>query len=342
MKKILRFSFVILFSLLLVACSNNGENKPAQENSGSDGEVKTYRLATDAALDYPTTKALTKFSELVKEKSNGKIVIDVYESSILGDEVSYLEQLQVGTIDFAKLSLGTIGGLYNDLQVFNLPFLFKNSDEMWKVLESEIGNKVLNGLNSYSIQGLGFTDNGSRCFYTTHEVKSIADFSKKNIRVQQNELMMNMVKNLGGNPINVAANEVYSALQTGVADGGENNINIILSDSLYEVAPYVILDNHTTGFDIICVNLDLWNKFSDDEKKILQESMNEAKDYQKEIWNEATETSLKTLEEKGAKIHQPDDQTLQDFREAMQPIYDQYQTKYSEWITEINNVLGNK
>lgn len=70
--------------------------------------------------------------------------------------------------------------------------------------------------------------------------------------------------------------------------------------------------------------------------------MNEAKDYQKEIWNEATETSLKTLEEKGAKIHQPDDQTLQDFREAMQPIYDQYQTKYSEWITEINNVLGNK
>lgn len=266
MKKILRFSFVILFSLLLVACSNNGENKPAQENSGSDGEVKTYRLATDAALDYPTTKALTKFSELVKEKSNGKIVIDVYESSILGDEVSYLEQLQVGTIDFAKLSLGTIGGLYNDLQVFNLPFLFKNSDEMWKVLESEIGNKVLNGLKSYSIQGLGFTDNGSRCFYTTHEVKSIADFSKKNIRVQQNELMMNMVKNLGGNPINVAANEVYSALQTGVADGGENNINIILSDSLYEVAPYVILDNHTTGFDIICVNLDLWNKFSDDEK----------------------------------------------------------------------------
>lgn len=134
-----------------------------------------------------------------------------------------MEQLQAGTVDVAKLSIGTLSGLYEDTQVFLLPFLFKNNTEMWKVLEGDVGTTIKNGLNDYSIQGIGFTDCGSRCFYTTTEVKTIDDFKGLPIRVQNNQLMNSMVSNLGANPVNVAANEVYSALQTGVCKGGENN-----------------------------------------------------------------------------------------------------------------------
>ena len=299
----------------------------------------TWKLATDAARDYPTTKALIRFADEMYERSEGRIAVDIYESSILGDEISYMEQLQTGTVDVAKLSIGTLSGLYDETQVFLLPFLFKNNTEMWKVLEGETGEYVLNGLNDYSIQGIGFTDCGSRCFYTTEEIKTIEDFKGKAIRVQNNQLMNSMIDCLGANPVNVAANEVYSALQTGVFKGGENNPNIILSDSLYEVAPYVLLDNHTTTMDVICMNLDLWNSLSEEDQTIVREAMAAATEYDREIWDASVEEALKKLEEGGATVVQPDDAVLDSFRAAMDPIYEEYAGKYETLLNMINEDL---
>lgn len=251
-----------------------------------------------------------------------------------------MEQLQAGTVDVAKLSLGTLSGLYEDTQVFLLPFLFKNNTEMWKVLEGEVGTTVKNGLNDYSIQGIGFTDNGSRCFYTTTEVDSLDDFKGLAIRVQNNQLMNSMVSYLGGNPVNVSANEVYSALQTGVCKGGENNPNIILSDSLYEVAPYVLMDNHVTTMDVICMNLDLWDSLSDEDKEIVNEAMADATAYDREIWDDSVAESIQTLKDKGATIVEPDDATLDSFREAMAPVYEEYSAKYGDLLDAINEALG--
>ena len=322
------------------AAEGTTEAAAAGDEEKKTGSEMTWKLATDAAKDYPTTKALIKFADEVYEKSNGRIAVDVYESSILGDEVSYMEQLQAGTVDVAKLSIGTLSGLYEDTQVFLLPFLFKNNTEMWKVLEGDVGTTIKNGLNDYSIQGIGFTDCGSRCFYTTTEVKTIDDFKGLPIRVQNNQLMNSMVSNLGANPVNVAANEVYSALQTGVCKGGENNPNIILSDSLYEVAPYVLMDNHTTTMDVICMNLDLWESLSDEDKAIVDEAMADATAYDREIWDASIDESLQTLKDKGATIVEPDEATLDSFREAMAPIYEEYSAKYATLLDAINTTLG--
>ena len=233
------------------------------ETAGSDaqktGSEMTWKLATDAAKDYPTTKALVKFAD---------------------------------------------------------------------------------GLNDYSIQGIGFTDNGSRCFYTTTEVDSLDDFKGLAIRVQNNQLMNSMVSCLGGNPVNVSANEVYSALQTGVCKGGENNPNIILSDSLYEVAPYVLMDNHVTTMDVICMNLDLWDSLSDEDKEIVNEAMADATAYDREIWDDSVAESIQTLKDKGATIVEPDDATLDSFREAMAPVYEEYSAKYGDLLDAINEALG--
>lgn len=306
----------------------------------SAGTERTLRLATDAALDYPTTQALSRFADLVDEKTGGRITIEIYPSSLLGDEVSYMEQLMIGTVDIAKLSIGTLSGLYEDMQVFSLPFMFRNGDEMWQVLESDVGERIKTGLNAYNIQGIGFTDNGSRCFYTVDPVHTIEDFQNMTIRVQQNRLMMSMIECLDANPVNVAATELYSALQTGVCKGGENNLNTIYTESYYEVAKYIILDNHTTGMDTICVNLDLWNALSAEDQALITQAMDEATAYDREIWNASVEESLQSLMDAGAVIYTPDDEVLDSFREAMAPIYEEYAAEYADWIDSIYEVLG--
>ena len=157
MKKMVAAALAACMALGLVACGGaqgdakvttaaaDGAAAAAGDTEKKTGSEMTWKMATDASKDYPTTKALIKFADEVYEKSGGRIAIDVYESSILGDEVSYMEQLQAGTVDVAKLSLGTLSGLYEDTQVFLLPFLFKNNTEMWKVLEGEVGTMVKDG-----------------------------------------------------------------------------------------------------------------------------------------------------------------------------------------------------
>jgi len=347
MKKLLNTILAAAMLLALASCgtgtqpsSSPGGSGSQQAGSASGGATYSLSLATDAAMEYPTTQALSYFADRVSELSEGRIEIRIYPSSLLGDEVSYMEQLQAGTVDLAKLSIGTVNGLYTDLQVFNLPFLFKNSGEMWTVLESELGDKICNGLNDYNIQGLGFTDNGNRNFYTTFPVDSIDSFKGKNIRVQQNNIMISLVECLGGNPVNVSANEVYSALQTGVADGGENNMNTIRSDSLYEVAKYITLDCHTQGPDIVCINLDLWNSMSAEDQDIMRQAMKEATAYDREIWDASIEEAKADMESKGAIISTPSDEVLDSFRQAVQPVYDEYSDSLGSWIDAISAQLS--
>ncbi len=328
MKKIITIGLIALMAMSAVFAGGSSESS-----------ARTLKLATDAALDYPTTKALSYFADKVKEYSEGRITVEIYANT-LGDEISYLEQLQIGTVDIAKLSIGTLNGFYDDLQVFNLPFMFKNGDEMWKVLESEVGDRILTGLEEYGLRGIGFTDNGSRCFYSTFPINTIEDFKGRTIRVQQNHIMLSLVRYLGGNPVNVSANEMYSALQTGVCEGGENNLNTILADSLYEVAKYITLDNHTTGMDTIIFNLNTWNSFSEEDQAIILRAMDEATAYDREIWDASIEDAKNKLIEGGAIISTPSDEVLDSFYDAMAPLYEEYSVQYGDWIDSINKVLG--
>lgn len=357
MKKILSVMLAAMMGVSLMGCSGGSAStetlassagtEQASESSqetqaASEGESMELKLATDAAEDYPTTMALISFADEVREKTNGRINIVVYPSSQLGDETAYMEQLTFGAVDIAKLSIGTISSLCKDLQVFGLPYIFKNSDEMWQVLESDIGTDMLKELNEYNIQGIGYTDCGSRCFYTTEPVQKLEDLKGMKIRVQSNDLMLAMTDALGCNSVNVAANEVYSAVQTGVVQGGENNANIYLSDSLYEVAPYYILDNHIISPDVICVNLDVWNSLSAEDQAIFNEAMANATAYQRQLWNEAVDQSLEKVKEGGATVFEPDEATLQEFQDAMAPVYEKYGTELQDWIDRINTELGNE
>ncbi len=343
-KKFLCSALAAVMALSLCACGNSTTSSSSSvadsSAAGSGGGAEmTLKLATDSPLEYPTTQALSYFGERLSELTDGRIKVEIYPST-LGDEVSYLEQLQMGTVELAKVSVGTLNGLYTDLQVFNLPFLFKSGDELWTVLESEVGDWILSGLNEYNLQGIGFTDNGSRSFFTTFPIQSLDDFKGRTLRVQANPVMMSMIECLGANPVNVAANEMYSAVQTGVCEGGENNLNYILSESYVEVAPYITLDKHTTAMDVICMNLDLWNSLSAEDQAAVKQAMDEATEYDREIWDAAVEESIQGLKAQGAQVIELDDATLESFREVVQPIYDEYSVTLSKWLDGIDKALG--
>jgi tripartite ATP-independent transporter DctP family solute receptor len=192
---------------------------------------KVLRLAETHPQDYPTTKGDYEFARLVKERTNGKIVIEVFHSKQLGEEKAVIEQVQLGAIDFTRVSISPVSAFARELDAFQLPYLYRDATHMWKVLDGPIGQEILKKLEAANFVGLGWFEAGSRNFYTKKPVKTVGDLKGMKIRVQQAPLMVGMVEALGAVATPLSFGEVYSALQTGVIDGAENNWPSYLSTS---------------------------------------------------------------------------------------------------------------
>ncbi len=224
-------------AVLAVAFAFTGCNKDKKAGSASDGKQMVLRYAEIQAQDYPTTQAAYKFAEMVEEKTGGRIHIDVYYGGQLGDEKALIEQLQFGGIDFTRASISPLSEFEKSLNVLSLPYLYKDADQMWRVLEGDIGEDFLKSVEKAGIIGLSWYDAGARNFYNSKKpVTKLDDLKGLKIRVQESQLMMGMVSALGASATPMAYGEVYSGLQTGVIDGAENNWPSYESTSHYEVA----------------------------------------------------------------------------------------------------------
>lgn len=299
------------------------------------------KLASGVMPDYVTNQALLFFADRVAELSEGRMTVEVCDvTSEYNDEAAYLAQMQSGELAMARISLNTVKNIYADMQVFSLPFMFKDSDELWAVLNSDVGVQMMNGLNASNLQGIGFTDAGSRSFYTVEPIASIEDFAGRKIRVQQIEPMTSMIECLGAEPANVAAFDLYDALKKKTCDGGENTLVSIMGMGYHDVAKYITLDNHTISVDTICMNLDLWNSLSEADQAVIRQAMDEAMAYDREIWDASAAEAEQALVDAGAVVTRPDDAVLNSFREAMAPLYAQYEDTLGAWIDAIDAVLG--
>lgn len=338
MKKILTTILAATLAISLVGCGNSGKN-PTGDKGVSTSEKQTFKLATDAANDYPTTKALHVFADEVKEKTDGRIVIEIYPSGQLGDENAYLQQLQFGAVDFAKSSVAPLAQFCSDLNALSLPYLFDSEEHMLEVLNGEIGKEIFASFESANIVGLGYTNNGSRSFFTKKQVKNVEDIAKMKIRVQSSPMMLGLVEALGGFPQSIPSTELYSALQTGVVDGAENNINTYFNDSLYEQAPYFILDKHNIQPEIIIASKKTWDKLSEDDKQIVQDAIDNAMEKQREFWAEAEKESETKLLDAGVTIYEPSNEEAEAFREKCQVIYDNNDLgkPYAEFVNKVRN-----
>ena len=336
MKKLITVALAGVMVLNLAACGGSGTTEQttaassdstkteAAETQSGLTETRTFKLATDQAVDYPNTIALQSFADEVKEKTDGRIDIEIYPSAQLGDENAYLQQLQFGAVDFAKSSIAPLAQFCTDLNALSLPYLFDSTDHMFKCLDGEIGEEIFASFESANIVGLGFTNNGSRCFFTKTPVHTADDLANMKLRVQSSPMMLGLVESLGGFPQAIASTELYSALQTGAVDGNMNGYQTLYSGSLHEVQPYITEVNVTLALYDFLANKASWEKLSPDTQELLQECATEAAEWGRNYMSETEADVRQEMIDYGVKIYVPTEEELQAFKDGAAPTIDEY------------------
>jgi tripartite ATP-independent transporter DctP family solute receptor len=290
--------------------------------SVATGAPIVMRLAETHPQDYPTTKGDYEFARLVKERTNGRIVVEVFHSKQLGEEKPVIEQVQLGAIDMTRVSISAVSSFVRDLDAFQLPYLYRDAAHMWKVLNGPIGEEILKKHEAFNFIGVGWFESGSRNFYTKKLVKTVGDLKGMKIRVQQAPLMVGLVEALGAVATPLDYGAVYSALQTGVVDGAENNWPSYLTTSHFEVAKYFIVDEHTRVPEITVGSKKLFDKLPKEDVAIILKAMKDAQPYQFKLWVDFEKVAEKTVREKGSIITEISPQEKQKFVDAMKPVYD--------------------
>ncbi|MFS4417616.1 TRAP transporter substrate-binding protein [Maribacter sp. 2307ULW6-5] len=287
----------------------------------TDG-VKTIRLGHGLDVGHSVHKAMVKMGEDLYQLSNGKLNLEIYPSQQLGTERQCLELLQIGSLDMTKVSVGVLENFAPRMKVLGLPFLFRDREHSFKVLDGPIGQQLLNEGEQYWLKGLGYYDAGSRSFYTKDKpVHSPEDLLGQKIRVMESVTAMEMVRSLGGSPTPISWGELYTALQQGVVDGAENNPPSFYLSRHYEVAKYYTLDEHTVLPDVLLAGTHLWEGLNEQEQQWLMEAVKNSVVYQRKLWMEAENEALEAVEKAGVQIIRPD-KTL--FSDKLKDSFEQY------------------
>ena len=285
-------------------------------------EVKTLRLGHGLDVSHSVHKAMVKMGEDLLVRSGGKLKLEIYPSQQLGTERECLELLQIGSLDMTKVSVGVLENFAPKMKVLGLPFLFRDRQHSFDVLDGPIGEMLLNEGEKYWLKGLGYYDAGSRSFYTMNKpIEKPDDLIGEKIRVMESATAVNMVKALGGSPTPISWGELYTSLQQGVVDGAENNPPSFYLSRHYEVCKYYSLDEHTVLPDVLLIGTYLYDKLNEQEKKWLNESVKESVKYQRILWAEAEEEALREVQKAGVQIIRPD-KTL--FAEKVKSIFEGY------------------
>ena len=308
------------------------------DRSEAQSKPIVMKLAETHPQDYPTTKGDYEFARLVKERSNGRIIIEVFHSKQLGEERAVIEQVQLGAIDMTRVSISAVSSFVRELDAFQLPYLYRDANHMWKVLNGPIGADIFKKHEAFNFVGVGWFEGGSRNFYTKKQVKTVSDLKGMKIRVQQAPLMVGMVEALGAVATPLPYGEVYSALQTGVVDGAENNWPSYLTTSHYEVAKYFITDEHTRVPEITVGSKRVFDKLSKEDRALILKAAQDAVPYQIKLWNDFEKVAEKTVREKGSIITEVSPAEKQRFMDAMKPLYDKQPAEILAVVKKIRDV----
>lgn len=287
-------------------------------------------------VTHPVAIAMESMAERVEELSGGQLIVQTYPGGQLGGERELLELVQIGTIELAKVSGAALENIVPDIRVFSLPYLFRDNDHLRTVLDGSIGQELLDSGGPYQLQGLAYYDAGWRSFYTIgRPIMTPADLAGLKIRVQPSIMAMALIRRFGGSPTPLAYGELYTAFQGGIVDGAENNPPSFYTSRHYEVTDYYVLNEHTAVPDFLVIGTDVWNGLSDLERGWLRQAVDESVEYQRELWRESVEESLRVVREAGVEIIRPDKEP---FRQQVQSIYDELQRDNAvlhEWVQRI-------
>jgi tripartite ATP-independent transporter DctP family solute receptor len=261
------------------------------------------RLAELHPIDHPTTQADYEFARIVGERSGGRIRISVYPDSALGQEVSVLEQLQFGAIDIARVSLSAVSVYVPRLRALQMPYLYKDAAQMWRVLKADVGRELLAGVSEAGFVGLGYYESGARSVYTAGKaIRSPSDLAGLDIRVQEGSVVADVVEALGARPVPMAFGEVYSAIQTGRVDGAENNASTYYTYGQYKIAPFYSLTEHARIPEIIVGSSVAFASLSEADRSLIAEAAIDSSDYQRAAWDVYERLAIQRVRAAGATV----------------------------------------
>lgn len=329
MKKI-RFGVIILALLLIVAACGKDNNETSAEATGNEKTVK-LRLGHIANESDAWHLGAQKFAELVKEKSNGTVEVEIYPSSTLGNDRDLIEGMQLGSVDFALVA-GVLSNFYEPYSILELPYLFRDNDHLEKVLYGEVGTQLKEDLlENADIRGLEFWIRGPRELTASKKIETPDDLKGLKIRVPEIPASIKAWEAMGATPTPMAFGEVYSSLQTGIIDAQENPLALIESNKLNEVQDYLMMTNHVYGYVLLTMSDMTYSKLTKEQQKAVEEAAKEATAYENELVYKLEEELLQKLKDTGMEVVELD---TEPFSEKAKKVHGEFAEKYGQELYE--------
>jgi tripartite ATP-independent transporter DctP family solute receptor len=279
-------------------------------------------------------QGLQQFADLVAERTDGELKVEIFPASQLGTEQEILEGVQLGTVHMFEGSAGSAGRFLPALEAFAHPFLWRDLDHMLAVARGDIGEELSQELvdqHGMRILDMGWLFGERHLTTANTPVRTPADMAGLKVRVQPTTIYLEMIKAMGGNPTPIDWKEVYLSLQTGVVDGQENPVGVIYSAKLFEVQDYLMLTGHITQNQVVIINDAFFQSLSPEHQEIIQQAAIEAGDYQNQLIQEQAKQDLENLKAEGMTVIEPD---IDAFREATADIYKQFEGEWGEGLFE--------
>ncbi len=332
-KRYFALAMTLVFLLVAAGC---GSAKPDAKPAGAptQPEVKTIKLAHVVNEKDPYHITALKYKEVVEAKSQGKIKVEVYPNASLGDERALIEGMQMGTVHAGVITNGPIGNFLPELAVFEMPFLFASEEEVYKVLDGPVGQKMLAQFDKINLKGLAFAERGFRNLTNSKRpVRTPADIVGLKIRVMENPVFIDTFKALGANAVPMAWTEALTALQQKTIDGQENPVNVVYAFKLQETQKYFSMTKHTYSPATIVMSKKFFDSFDKTSQEILIQAAKESAQYVRKWGADQMAEQFKVVQAGGMEIIRDVDSKA--FQAAVKPVYDKYGAKFDSWLKEI-------
>jgi tripartite ATP-independent transporter DctP family solute receptor len=293
------------------------------------------------AVGYPTVVAVENIGKKLSDATKGRLSVAMYPSMQLGGEKEAIEQAQVGAIAFARVSVGALGPVVDDLNVFNLPYVFRNTTHMQQVIDGPIGQELLDKVTNSGkgLIGLCWMDAGARNFYDTKKpIKTMADLKGQKIRVMGNPMFVDMANSMGANGVALGYDQVFTSLQTGVIDGAENNPPSFVFDNHYQVAKFYTIDEHLIVPEMLVMSKKIFDALSKEEQADVKKFAREAQFDERKLWDVYEKQAMDKAKAAGIQIIQVSDADKKVFQDAVKPVWDKYGPKYADMVKRIQAV----
>ena len=290
-------------------------------------------------LGYPTVEAVVRMGRALEAGSGGRLSVQMYPSMQLGGEKEMIEQAQVGALAIVRVSVGPMGTMVPELNVFNLPFMFRDDAHMEKVIDGPIGDELLKKLSESkaSLIGLCWMNAGTRNVYNSKKpIQTVDDLKGLKIRMMGNPVFVDTMNSLGGNGVSMGFDQLINAMQTGVVDGAENNYPTYESGQHYRYAKYYSKTGHLMIPEILVFSKKIWDELSKDDQALILKVAKEAQQDERKLWYDREKESLKKMVESGAVVNEVTDK--KPFQAAVKPVWDKYGAQHEALIKRIQDV----